>query len=511
MNARLKAQQLPPEIYTRIIELCLHDLNDGRFSRHYQELMRQRSVCCQWLQQIDGESRFWTFFQADMSEDLVDLALVKSRDSLITINYLTRRGQWPFLATPIGSAQQRLADKFTRRLLPHRERWKTLWISLTPSSTTDRERDQYSLLFHRLPSLQFLKLHDGGDFTSPVSIRRHLPKQTTPNLRNIEIECGLPWALTGSFLRDLTTLSLRYYLDLTPDYHQWQRLSFQQLVGMLQASPGLKTFSLRQFAVVLEPPTVTADIKVFMPELERLYLDAVKPDTLQRLSEILVAPNLYDLQGGLEGGNDHAQFLQGIGKFIGRLDDATLPRALKFIKPKKRGLVEAKYWISIQRDANCLFTMEWNHKLFGTLPALQGLFFAEWTSLQRDNVNEVALLTAHSPHPQIIDENFPNVQSLMGHCEALCAALLGNLDYSILKNPSSPLFRRLVKLMFIDTGPQMAQPMLAMIRHRSLLTIEAGVSSLECVWFICPAGVDEMILSILRKHVPSVLTLPTPL
>ncbi|KAG8944855.1 hypothetical protein FRC04_001388 [Tulasnella sp. 424] len=243
---------LPIEIFLKIIEYVL-DNYDYSHTTYYSALLSLRRVSKRWAEAMDDASKLWTKVPLDSREELVEMALKKSR------------------GRPLDIAGRRGTSSIAARVEAEAHRWRILELDSPGSFGTF-----INLLSQPAPLLEILNV----TFTSYLDPTIPIFNYAVPNIRVIKIcGCQLPWG--SPHISNLQELSLQQLEGRVP--------SITEILDILHRSPHLTHLHISFSMISLSP--FSSALRVKLPRLKSLNFDGVDLEVVNRLLRSIEQPH----------------------------------------------------------------------------------------------------------------------------------------------------------------------------------------------------------------------------
>ncbi|KAG8909794.1 hypothetical protein FRC01_006720 [Tulasnella sp. 417] len=246
----LHIEAMPVEIFQIVIRIVMEEYLSRPISRYYQALMWMRLVCRRWAVILEETTELWARLSPDMDERLIDLALLRSKQSLLTI-----------------TGEGLLSSPGVDKLLQNIHRWRALDVSYLDSYTTNH------LSVHPAPLLEELKL--GPSFFGHPIV---LFSGSVPMLRIVHIRpYGVQWST--SMFSNLQELDLSRIRQGGPDVDTF--------LHILTNSPMLTRLRVQDTLFTDSLPSQT---RVRLSHLRDLELEDLEQDILKQLVDAIDIP-----------------------------------------------------------------------------------------------------------------------------------------------------------------------------------------------------------------------------
>ncbi|KAG8944854.1 hypothetical protein FRC04_001387 [Tulasnella sp. 424] len=244
--------KLPIEIFLKIIEYVL-DRYEYSHTTYYSALLSLRRISKRWAEVMDDASKLWTRVSLDSPEELVEMALKKSR------------------GRPLDISGRRGTSSIAARVEAEAHRWRTLELDSPGSYGTF-----INLLSQPAPLLEILNVTSSSYLDPTIPIFNY----AVPNIRVIKIcGCQLPWG--SPHISNLQELSLQQLEGRAP--------SITEILDILHRSPHLTHLHISFSMISLSP--FSSALRVKLPHLQSLVLEYLAPEVLNRLVRSIEVPH----------------------------------------------------------------------------------------------------------------------------------------------------------------------------------------------------------------------------
>ncbi|KAG8944853.1 hypothetical protein FRC04_001386 [Tulasnella sp. 424] len=280
METKTLLLKLPIEVFLQIIEYVLDNTSSYNHTTYYSALLSLRRVSKRWAEAMDDTSKLWTKVPLDSREELVEMALKKSR------------------GRPLDIAGIRVNSSNAARVEAEAHRWRTLKLD-----GHGRFGNSITLLSRPAPLLEILHVTAWPSSDSTIPLFNY----AVPNLRVVKIHrCQLPWGSPN--ISNLQELHL----------HRLKVPSTTEILDILHRSPHLTHLHLSFCGIGLSPSSSTPRVK--LPRLQSLDFEEVDLKVVNRLLRSIEAPHDTScyFQVGL-GPRDLEEQLAHISERIGSL------------------------------------------------------------------------------------------------------------------------------------------------------------------------------------------------
>ncbi|KAG8899202.1 hypothetical protein FRB99_006876 [Tulasnella sp. 403] len=286
-NRATPIYRLPTEVLLEIFRHCaptdeleppggIVPYMQGWFSVHkyYQDLLKLSGVSFDWARTIHDTPSFWVYSSSEIPRSLVDLTLERSQTLPLRVVYC---------AEEMNHQRSIKAHDYLEAIGKELHRCRMLYLRIADRDY-DCGSDLRRLCAGTFPQLSQLFLVGDGYWDLPLPFRVVQPPLRYLHVDNVPLTWA-DWQLSG--------LEVLRLVDLTPA-DQREIISFSQLLGIIDASPSLKTLEIRSTFISgvpeNQPPAIMSSST---RALDHLKLVDIKPGraTPLLLSHVLMHGN----------------------------------------------------------------------------------------------------------------------------------------------------------------------------------------------------------------------------